>query len=74
MRSIFSWTAFAYWLLLTGIGSLASVALFVYAFIFGGPWSPFFWAAMLVLTLVGFSQIVFLASCNSTLQMGVPDR
>ncbi|OGC02587.1 MAG: hypothetical protein A3G35_01120 [candidate division NC10 bacterium RIFCSPLOWO2_12_FULL_66_18] len=33
-----------------------------------------FWAAMLVLTLVGFSQIVFLASCNSTLQMGVPDR
>jgi MFS family permease len=33
-----------------------------------------FWAAMLVLTLVGFSQIVFLASCNSTLQLAVPDR
>ena len=33
-----------------------------------------FWAAMLVLTLVGFSQIVFLASCNTTLQLVVPDR
>ena len=33
-----------------------------------------FWAAMLVLTLIGFSQIVFLASCNSTLQLVVPDR
>jgi MFS family permease len=33
-----------------------------------------FWAAMLVLTLIGFSQIVFLASCNSTLQLAVPDR
>ena len=33
-----------------------------------------FWAAMFVLTLVGFSQIVFLASCNSTLQLVVPDR
>jgi predicted MFS family arabinose efflux permease len=33
-----------------------------------------FWAAMLVLTLIGFSQMVFLASCNSTLQLEVPDR
>jgi len=33
-----------------------------------------FWAAMSVLTLVGFSQIVFLASSNTTLQMAVPDR
>ena len=33
-----------------------------------------FWAAMLVLTLVGLSQIVFLASCNTTLQLVVPDR
>ena len=33
-----------------------------------------FWAAMLVLTLVGLSQIVFLASCNTTLQLAVPDR
>ena len=33
-----------------------------------------FWAAMLVLTLVGLAQIVFLASCNSTLQLVVPDR
>jgi MFS family permease len=33
-----------------------------------------FWAAALVLTLVGFAQIVFLASCNTTLQLGVPDR
>jgi MFS family permease len=33
-----------------------------------------FWAAMLVLALIGFSQIVFLASCNSTLQLVVPDR
>ena len=33
-----------------------------------------FWAAMLVLTLVGLTQIVFLASCNTTLQLAVPDR
>ena len=33
-----------------------------------------FWSAMLVLTLIGFSQMVFLASCNSTLQLEVPDR
>ena len=33
-----------------------------------------FWIAMSVLTLVGFSQIVFLASANTTLQMVVPDR
>jgi MFS family permease len=33
-----------------------------------------FWVAMLVLTLVGFSQIVFLASCNTTLQLVVADR
>jgi MFS family permease len=33
-----------------------------------------FWAALLVLTLVGLSQIVFLASCNTTLQLVVPDR
>ena len=33
-----------------------------------------FWAAMLILTLVGLSQIVFLASCNTTLQLVVPDR
>ena len=32
-----------------------------------------FWVAMLILTLVGISQIVFLASCNSTLQLAVPD-
>jgi MFS family permease len=33
-----------------------------------------FWAAMLILTLVGISQIVFLASCNTMLQLVVPDR
>jgi MFS family permease len=33
-----------------------------------------FWAAMIVLTLVGLSQIVFMASCNTTLQTVVPDR
>jgi MFS family permease len=33
-----------------------------------------FWAASLGLALIGFSQIVFLASCNSTLQVTVPDR
>ncbi len=33
-----------------------------------------FWAAMSVLTLVGFSQIVFLASANTMLQTVVPDR
>jgi MFS family permease len=33
-----------------------------------------FWVAMLVLTLVGLSQIVFLASCNTLLQLVVPDR
>jgi len=33
-----------------------------------------FWAATFVLALVGFVQIVFLASCNTTLQLAVPDR
>ncbi len=33
-----------------------------------------FWAAMLILTLVGISQIVFLASCNTMLQLVVPDH
>jgi MFS family permease len=33
-----------------------------------------FGAAMLVLILVGLSQIVFLASCNTMLQLVVPDR
>jgi len=33
-----------------------------------------FWVALLVLTLVGFSQIVFVASCNTTLQLAVPDH
>lgn len=33
-----------------------------------------FWVAMFILTLVGFSQIVFMANCNSTLQLEVPDR
>ena len=33
-----------------------------------------FWASSLGLALIGFSQIVFLASCNSTLQVTVPDR
>jgi MFS-type transporter involved in bile tolerance (Atg22 family) len=29
---------------------------------------------MIVLALVGLSQIVFMASCNTTLQTAVPDR
>ncbi len=33
-----------------------------------------FWPAAIALALVGFSQIVFMASCNSTLQVTVPDR
>ncbi|HEX7512141.1 MAG TPA: MFS transporter, partial [Candidatus Methylomirabilis sp.] len=33
-----------------------------------------FGAAVIVLALVGLSQIVFMASCNTTLQMVVPDR
>ena len=33
-----------------------------------------FWAAMILLTLVGLSQIVFMASCNTTLQTVAPDR
>jgi MFS family permease len=33
-----------------------------------------FWPAAIALGLVGFSQIIFMASCNSTLQMTVPDR
>jgi len=33
-----------------------------------------FWPASIALGLVGFSQIIFMASCNSTLQMTVPDR
>jgi MFS family permease len=33
-----------------------------------------FWPAAITLGLVGFSQIVFMASCNSTIQVTVPDR
>jgi predicted MFS family arabinose efflux permease len=33
-----------------------------------------FWMAMLFLILAGFSQIVFLAICNTTLQVTTPDR
>jgi len=33
-----------------------------------------YWPAAVGLALIGFSQIVFLASCNSTLQVTVPDR
>ena len=33
-----------------------------------------FWPAAIALGLVGFSQIVFMASCNSTIQVTVPDR
>jgi MFS family permease len=33
-----------------------------------------FWPAAIWLALIGFSQIVFLASSNSTLQVTVPDR
>jgi MFS family permease len=33
-----------------------------------------FWTALIVLALVGLSQIVFMASCNTTLQTIVPDR
>ncbi len=33
-----------------------------------------FWPAAVGLAIIGFSQIVFLASCNSTIQITVPDR
>jgi MFS family permease len=33
-----------------------------------------FWAAVVALALVGFFQIVFMAHCNTTLQVTVPDR
>ncbi len=33
-----------------------------------------FWAALLALTCVGFAQMVFVAACNTTLQLVVPDR
>jgi MFS family permease len=33
-----------------------------------------FWPATIALGLIGFSQIVFMASCNSTLQVTAPDR
>jgi MFS family permease len=33
-----------------------------------------FWPAEIILTLVGLSQIVFLACCNTTLQLVVPDQ
>lgn len=32
-----------------------------------------YWPAAVALAIVGFSQIVFLASCNSTIQVTVPD-
>jgi MFS family permease len=33
-----------------------------------------YWPAAIGLALIGFSQIIFLASCNSTIQVTVPDR
>jgi MFS family permease len=33
-----------------------------------------FWAAMLALSLLGLAQMVFVAACNTTLQLVVPDR
>jgi MFS family permease len=33
-----------------------------------------FWPAAVLLTLVGLAQIVFMASCNTTLQLTVPDN
>ncbi len=32
-----------------------------------------FWLAVFVLVVIGFSQILFTASCNTTLQLSVPD-
>ncbi len=53
--------------LLVGAAGAASALTLLLA------WIQSFWAAMLVLTLVGLVQIVFLASCNTMLQMIVPD-
>ncbi len=54
--------------LLLGTASIASGLTLLLAVI------RTFWAAMLLLALVGVAQIVFLASCNSTLQLVVPDQ
>lgn len=69
MRTMFPWTAFAYWLLLAGIASLASVALFLYAFIFGAPWSPFFWVAGLSLALLITMKLIALHTLDDKRQL-----
>jgi MFS family permease len=53
---------------LVGAGILVSAVTFFLSLI------RHFWPAAIGLALIGFSQIVFLASCNSTLQITVPDR
>lgn len=54
--------------ILIAAGMVVSAATFFLALI------RHFWPAAIGLALIGFSQIVFLASCNSTLQVMVPDR
>ena len=54
--------------LLIGAGAIASALTLALAAIRHFP------AAVVLLALTGLSQIVFMASCNTTLQMVVPDR
>jgi MFS family permease len=55
-------------IVLVGAGMVVSATTLLLALI------RHFWPAMIGLALIGFSQIVFLAGSNSTLQMTVPDR
>jgi sugar phosphate permease len=54
--------------ILIGSSMLMAVALWSLSLI------RFFWVAVVALSLVGFFQIVFMAHCNTTLQVMVPDR
>ena len=54
--------------LLIGAGAIASALTLALAAIRHFP------AAVVLLALTGLSQIVFMASCNTTLQVVVPDR
>ncbi|OGB90414.1 MAG: hypothetical protein A3G35_01110 [candidate division NC10 bacterium RIFCSPLOWO2_12_FULL_66_18] len=60
MRKLTRWTTLSYGLLLLIAGSIASVALFFYAFLTGRSWSPFFWAFGLLIALVVVMKVIAL--------------
>jgi hypothetical protein len=51
------------------LGLLASVLLFLYALLFGGPWVPFFWAAGLSLALIVATKLLALGVLDDERQL-----